>query len=194
MVPHERLTALRDEHVLQRASHRVQEVDIAKAESSHLDNARSDDPLLSFDEWKEQHLERKRKSRKNEKVRERAAQQSTTSSQRSLEQAAAPASSTSSGAGIPRATSSESTIATGALVNDTTVKQASKTPAAPPESGGPPHIYAVEDATSALAELKHRWNYASLDCAAMMHQANPLAKFAHAILSCLLYTSPSPRD
>ena len=183
MVPHERLTALRDEHVLPRSSHRVQEVDIAKAESSHLDNARSDDPLLSFDEWKEQHLERKRKSRKNEKVRERAAQQSTTSSQRSFEQAATPASSTSSGAGIPRATSSESTIATGGLVNDTTVKQASKTPAAPPESGGPPHIYAVEDATSALAELKHRWNYASLDCAAMMHQANPLAKFAHAILS-----------
>ena len=183
MVPHESLTVLRDEHVLPHAPHRMQEIEIAKAESEKLAKARSDDPLLSFDEWKEQHLERKRKSRKNEKVRERAAQQSTTSSQRSMGQDATAVRSTSSGSLISHSTPTGSTVTGTALTNDTAVKQPSKASAAPPESGDPPYIYAVDDATSALAELKHRWNYASLDCAAMMHQANPLAKFAHAILS-----------
>ena len=183
MVPHESLTVLRDDHVLPHAPHRMQEIEIAKAESEKLAKARSDDPLLSFDEWKEQHLERKRKSRKNEKVRERAAQKSTTSSLRSMKQDATDVRSTSSGSLISHSTRTRSTVTATALTNDTVVKQAGKVSAALPESGGPPHIYAVDDATSALAELKHRWNYASLDCAAMMHQANPLAKFAHAILS-----------
>ncbi|WFD34940.1 hypothetical protein MCUN1_001786 [Malassezia cuniculi] len=44
-------------------------------------------------------------------------------------------------------------------------------------------ILAVEDASAALATLKHRSNYASLDCAAAVHKANPSAKFASAILS-----------
>lgn len=44
-------------------------------------------------------------------------------------------------------------------------------------------ILAVDYAPSALFDLKHRSNYASLDCAAAVHQANPSAKFASAILS-----------
>jgi hypothetical protein len=34
-----------------------------------------------------------------------------------------------------------------------------------------------------LASLKHRWNFASLDCAAVVHRTNPSAKFASSILS-----------
>ncbi|KAK0524114.1 hypothetical protein OC842_005935 [Tilletia horrida] len=34
-----------------------------------------------------------------------------------------------------------------------------------------------------LAQLKHRWNFASMDCAAVVHRTNPGAKFASSILS-----------
>uniref|UniRef100_V5F1Y9 SUN domain-containing protein n=1 Tax=Kalmanozyma brasiliensis (strain GHG001) TaxID=1365824 RepID=V5F1Y9_KALBG len=36
---------------------------------------------------------------------------------------------------------------------------------------------------SQLSKLKHRWNFASLDCAAVVHRTNPDAKFASSILS-----------
>lgn len=52
-----------------------------------------------------------------------------------------------------------------------------------PESVPSAPLLAVDDAPAALAELKHRWNYASLDCAAAVHKANPSAKFPSAILS-----------
>ncbi|SPO40928.1 uncharacterized protein PSFLO_06410 [Pseudozyma flocculosa] len=39
------------------------------------------------------------------------------------------------------------------------------------------------DASTQLAALKHRWNFASFDCAAVVHRTNPSAKFASAILS-----------
>lgn len=52
-----------------------------------------------------------------------------------------------------------------------------------PESAPSAPLLAVDDAPTALAQLKHRWNYASLDCAAAVHKANPSAKFPSAILS-----------
>ncbi|PWZ00007.1 hypothetical protein BCV70DRAFT_200180 [Testicularia cyperi] len=42
---------------------------------------------------------------------------------------------------------------------------------------------AAQDTQAQLAKLKHRWNFASLDCAAVVHRTNPTAKFASAILS-----------
>ncbi|KAN0062717.1 hypothetical protein ACQY0O_004912 [Thecaphora frezii] len=42
---------------------------------------------------------------------------------------------------------------------------------------------AGSDAASQLGALKHRWNFASFDCAAVVHRTNPSAKFASAILS-----------
>lgn len=44
-------------------------------------------------------------------------------------------------------------------------------------------IPAVGDPSSQLSTLKHRWNFASLDCAAVVHRANPSAKFTSSILS-----------
>ena len=48
------------------------------------------------------------------------------------------------------------------------------------EGGATP---AVGNPSTLLATLKHRWNFASLDCAAVIHRANPSAKFASSILS-----------
>lgn len=42
---------------------------------------------------------------------------------------------------------------------------------------------AAGDTGSQLSKLKHRWNFASLDCAAVVHRTNPDAKFASSILS-----------
>ena len=42
---------------------------------------------------------------------------------------------------------------------------------------------AAGDTGSQLSKLKHRWNFASLDCAAVVHRTNPEAKFASSILS-----------
>lgn len=44
-------------------------------------------------------------------------------------------------------------------------------------------IPAMGNASSELATLKHRWNFASLDCAAVVHRSNQMAKFASSILS-----------
>ena len=51
----------------------------------------------------------------------------------------------------------------------------------PPRS--PKSVTQATDSSSKLAALKHRWNFASLDCAAVVHRTNPSAKFASAILS-----------
>lgn len=42
---------------------------------------------------------------------------------------------------------------------------------------------AASGTSAQLAKLKHRWNFASLDCAAVVHRTNPEAKFASSILS-----------
>ncbi|CAO1637241.1 unnamed protein product [Sympodiomycopsis kandeliae] len=44
-------------------------------------------------------------------------------------------------------------------------------------------IPAVRDPASMLKTLRHRWNFASMDCAAVVHRTNPSAKFASSILS-----------
>ncbi|PWN40538.1 hypothetical protein IE81DRAFT_218539 [Ceraceosorus guamensis] len=49
-----------------------------------------------------------------------------------------------------------------------------------PDGGALP---AVGNPAAQLATLKHRWNFASLDCAAVVHRSNPSAKFASSILS-----------
>ncbi|WFD21023.1 hypothetical protein MCAP1_003278 [Malassezia caprae] len=122
------------------------------------------DPLLSFDEWKEQHLESVRKSRKLERERkhEGAANETETFEAPTTTPAPPPPHET------PNAT---------LPVTEQVLLHAMATE---PE---PPVILALEDASAQLAELKHRWNYASLDCAAVLHQANPSAKFPSAILS-----------
>ncbi|CAD6889723.1 unnamed protein product [Tilletia laevis] len=68
---------------------------------------------------------------------------------------------------------------------------ASSTPALPnsrPAVGNPGPL---------LAQLKHRWNFASMDCAAVVHRTNPGAKFASSILSekkDRYMLSPCPAD
>ncbi|GAC98009.1 hypothetical protein PHSY_005597 [Pseudozyma hubeiensis SY62] len=42
---------------------------------------------------------------------------------------------------------------------------------------------AASATSSQLSKLRHRWNFASLDCAAVVHRTNPEAKFASSILS-----------
>lgn len=122
------------------------------------------DPLLSFDEWKEQHLESVRKSRKLERERKHEGPINETHTEE------------------PSTTPSASP--TPHVAPNTTLPVAEQVllhaMATEPE---PPVIHAFEDASAQLAELKHRWNYASLDCAAVLHQANPSAKFPSAILS-----------
>lgn len=44
-------------------------------------------------------------------------------------------------------------------------------------------VPALGNPSDELANLKHRWNFASLDCAAVVHRTNPSAKFASSILS-----------
>ncbi|MCO5566108.1 hypothetical protein L7F22_019784 [Adiantum nelumboides] len=44
-------------------------------------------------------------------------------------------------------------------------------------------IPALGNPTDELANLKQRWNFASLDCAAVVHRSNPGAKFTSSILS-----------
>lgn len=50
-------------------------------------------------------------------------------------------------------------------------------------NSGPDSLPALADPAKQLSSLKHRWNFASFDCAAVVHRANPSAKFASAILS-----------
>lgn len=136
-------------------------------EAAPMEPSGQGDPLLSFDEWKEQHLESVRKSRKLEREKKQEKTES--------------------------------------MVNDTEVDETISSPVAPPAVQAtanatipateqvllhamstepePPVVLALEDASAQWAELKHRWNYASLDCAAVLHQANPSAKFPSAILS-----------
>lgn len=56
----------------------------------------------------------------------------------------------------------------------------------PSDSINPPDqasIPALGNPTEELANLKQRWNFASLDCAAVVHRSNPGAKFTSSILS-----------
>lgn len=67
--------------------------------------------------------------------------------------------------------------------------------AAAAETGG--SIPAMGDAASELVHLKHRFNFASFDCAAAVHRSNPSAKFASSILSekkDRYMLSPCPSD
>ena len=50
----------------------------------------------------------------------------------------------------------------------------------PEEAGALP---AVANPAEHLSTLKHRWNFASLDCAAVVHRANPSARLSSSILS-----------
>lgn len=192
------------------------------------------DPLLSFAEWKEQHLENERQERARSKQRDKQRQHarndkqtseagaSTTQDANLLAQvaeelgaasdaarsvAAAPppfveqasrgaarrgseASAASDVATAPHASASPppasgSAAASGAPTRTDSTSAASPDASPPPvpPPPAPPVVTAVENASEALARLKHRWNYASLDCAAVLHQANPSAKFPTAILS-----------
>lgn len=67
--------------------------------------------------------------------------------------------------------------------------------AAAAETGG--SIPAMGDAAGELVNLKHRFNFASFDCAAAVHRSNPSAKFASSILSekkDRYMLSPCPTD
>ncbi|WFC95871.1 hypothetical protein MBRA1_002525 [Malassezia brasiliensis] len=189
------------------------------------------DPLLSFAEWKEQHLENERQERARSKQREKQRQHArndkhtdtgtgTTQDAHLLAQVAEELGAASDAArsaaaapppfveqasrgtvrhstepsAVPEAgkaahasaatSASGSAAASGAPTHtdaSTATPVASAPPAPPPPA--PPVVTAVENAPEALARLKHRWNYASLDCAAVLHQANPSAKFPTAILS-----------
>lgn len=58
-------------------------------------------------------------------------------------------------------------------------------------------IPALANPKARLAELKHRWNFASFDCAAVVHRSNPSARFTSAILSekkDRYMLSPCPTD
>jgi len=122
------------------------------------------DLLLSFDEWKERHLESVRKSRKLERERKHEGAANETEAEE--------AHSTTPTPPVPHATPNATLpVAEQVLLHAMATE---------PE---PPVVLALEDASAQLAELKHRWNYASLDCAAVLHQANPSAKFPSAILS-----------
>ncbi|KAL4400442.1 hypothetical protein ACI68E_003359 [Malassezia pachydermatis] len=137
--------------------------------ATHPPQERTGDPLLSFDEWKEQHLEHARKSAKSKK-----AVNKTRDTTKAETADATPSTSTTTQAASKTLTP---------LPNDprpTAEKVLAHAIAMEPD---PPIIVALEEPSSELRELKHRWNYASLDCAAVLHQANPSAKFASAILS-----------
>jgi hypothetical protein len=54
---------------------------------------------------------------------------------------------------------------------------------APAQGADTGAVPAVGNPASQLATLKHRWNFASLDCAAVVHRSNPSARFASSILS-----------
>lgn len=136
-------------------------------------SASSSDPLLSFDEWKEQYLEHARKAKKDERARERS------------QRAESDASSTHKSVPADASSTRPAAPPTGPPVNASDARPAEQqvlehAMAAAP---APPTVTALEDAAEELSELKHRWNYASLDCAAVVHQANPEAKFPSAILS-----------
>lgn len=193
------------------------------------------DPLLSFAEWKEQHLEHERQERARSKQRDKqrhhtrndkhtdagagATQDAHLLAQVAEELGAASDAARSAAAAPPpfveqasrgaarrstetpvvsdagaaphtaaaTASGSGSAATTGAPARtdaSTATPDASASPAPPPPPPpAPPVVTAVENAPEALARLKHRWNYASLDCAAVLHQANPSAKFPTAILS-----------
>lgn len=135
------------------------------------------DTLLSFSEWKEKHLENERqqkaKSKQRDKARERSSAR-TSSATDAPTSSPAPESVTASAPEVPTPAHHESPPPS----------EPPQPPPPPPEADKPPPlILAAENAPEALAKLKHRWNYASLDCAAVLHQANPSAKFASAILS-----------
>lgn len=56
-------------------------------------------------------------------------------------------------------------------------------PPSPAADASDPVVPAIRDPSSLLKTLKHRWNFASMDCAAVVHRTNPAAKFASSILS-----------
>lgn len=67
---------------------------------------------------------------------------------------------------------------------------ASDLPPSPPSPSGTgdaatlsQSIPAIRDPASLLKTLRHRWNFASMDCAAVVHRTNPSAKFSSSILS-----------
>ncbi|WFD32611.1 hypothetical protein MSPP1_003659 [Malassezia sp. CBS 17886] len=134
--------------------------------------------LLSFAEWREQHLESERRARHKQRDRGRGDAHETVldASQH------VPAASQHVSAASPAPSAPAPLASTGGAD-----PQPSAAPPVPPptaERAVPqPYVYAQKDAPATLAELRHRWNYASLDCAAVVHQANPSAKFAAAILS-----------
>ena len=171
--------------------HRAHEIDpgaaaaaagVAQSEAEQRAKMHVDDPLLSFDEWKEQHLEHARKLRKSDKARERAAQKSQVSGSdaRSFDKSAFLAASLSGSSSSPSATSTsevarapdregdESTraahaesaaaadVARGAAqaaYNQTMLDANAPMDQNAPADPGPPHIYAQEDASAGLAEL-----------------------------------------
>ena len=153
--------------------------------------------LPSFDEWKTQHLEHERQRHRSKREKARGgtaanatAPHNTTKEEppgaRSTEQRAAATASVKEGA--PRSADAAATPVADATQHhaSTHADEAAAEPegdAAAPPPPPPPPIFAADDPTKALAELRHRWNYASLDCAAVLHQANPSAKFPAAILS-----------
>ncbi|SPO30875.1 uncharacterized protein UTRI_05506_B [Ustilago trichophora] len=53
----------------------------------------------------------------------------------------------------------------------------------PPDAAQVGLSVAAGDTSAQLSKLKHRWNFASLDCAAVVHRTNQEAKFASSILS-----------
>ncbi|SPO29684.1 uncharacterized protein UTRI_05506 [Ustilago trichophora] len=81
-------------------------------------------------------------------------------------------------------TDSPQTAETGVQAPDSIFADASKSRIQrPPDAAQVGLSVAAGDTTAQLSKLKHRWNFASLDCAAVVHRTNPEAKFASSILS-----------
>lgn len=133
------------------------------AQMEHVKGTRAGDALLSFEEWKEQHLEKvKERSRtKQQREKSRSAGEFTSASPARDAAASEHVKPSESPHEAPRSVRSDAPV----VINREQ------------------YILSLDNASMELSELKHRWNYASLDCAAVLHQANPSAKFASAILS-----------
>ncbi|WFD00224.1 hypothetical protein MYAM1_002972 [Malassezia yamatoensis] len=192
------------------------------------------DTLLSFSEWKEQHLEQERQERARIKQRDKSksharAEKSSDPAAASVgeahlltrvaeqlgmateaAQSAAAAATLMSNWSEPNVSvedhadqstdsafastisSSAEATATKPASHSTTTTNSVASPSASSQSANAAwsgakapadYVKALENTSEILAKLKHRWNYASLDCAAVLHQSNPSAKFPTAILS-----------
>ncbi|WFD44271.1 hypothetical protein MPSI1_002937 [Malassezia psittaci] len=191
------------------------------------------DTLLSFSEWKEQHLEQERQERARMKQREkskshaRAEKSSDTapanvgeahlltrvaeelgvateaaqsaaaaatlmsnwsepnvSTEDHADQSTDPAFASALSSSVePTATKSASHSTTTSSVASSSTSSQSANAAWSGAKASADYVTALENTSEILGKLKHRWNYASLDCAAVLHQSNPSAKFPTAILS-----------